>query len=594
MAPADGAFYLVLPSPGDGLVVGRTTMLRGKQQAVATIAAVGVFALGACGGSSNGGGTGGSGNSGSSKVDLPKLAVSSVDTRVGKPGGTFRISIAEPVSIDPYNAQETEGLLVTKNIFDTLTTVTSDGKIKKLLAASYSSDATCTNWTFNIKSDQKFSNGETVDAASIKRGMTRAAIGKAASVVSYHMQGVKGYSDLQADKATDFSGVTASGLTLKVALSAADCEFDLKTAQPVFAPVPTVAGAANNAAYNLMPVGNGPFKMSGPWQHDKSITLVRNESYTDGPKPLLDQVKMSINDGSIANYEDQNFKTGDLDYARVNSADVQDFANKYYSTGATKNQFLKFSQYAINYLIPNITNAPFQSVQAREAVSYAIDRDAIIKGVLHDSQTKATSFVSPAFAGQGTYQPGICVSCVKQDTKKAQALAKEAKLPAGTKVNLAFNTGSGQEGWVQAVAGELEDVLGWKVNIQPEPFKTLLKNMSDPKATGLFRSNWGADYPTAWDFLAPNLQTQPANNPGNNSGRYSNKQFDQLLNKGQAQPDAAKRADDYKAAERIAIGQDLALIPLWYYTQYVVHSTKFVGVNVDFFGNATLSTIGLA
>jgi oligopeptide transport system substrate-binding protein len=504
------------------------------------------------------------------------------------------MSIAEPVSIDPYNAQESEGILVSKNIFDTLTTVTPDGKIQKLLAASYSSDKTCTNWTFTLKSGQKFSNGEAVDAESIKRGMTRTAVGKAASVVAYHMEGIKGYDELQADKATDFSGVTASGLVLKIALTAADCEFDLKTAQPVFSPVPVEAGAFNNASFNDMPIGNGPFKMDGPWQHDKSITLVRNENYTDGPKPLLDKVEIAINDGSVANYEDQNFKLGDLDYARVTSQDLQDFADKYYSSTPSKNQFLKIPTYAINYLIPNVANAPLTSVKAREAVSYAIDRDGIIKSILKDSQTKATSFVGPAFAGQGTYQPGICASCVKQDPTKAKQLAQEAGLPPGTKVNLAFNTCSGQEGWIQAVAGELDDVLGWKVNIQPEPFKTLLQNMNDPKATGLFRSNWAADYPTAWDMIQPNLGTQPANNPGNNSGRYSNTQVDQLLASGQAQTDPVKRANDYKAAERIAIGQDLALIPLWYYTQYVVFNPKFVGINIDFFGNVTLGTIGLA
>ena len=138
-----------------------------------------------------------------------------------------------------------------------------------------------------------------------------------------------------------------------------------------------------------------------------------------------------------------------------------------------------------------------------------------------------------------------------------------------------------------------QQVLGWKVNIVPLPFKTLLKNENDPNATGLFRPAWGADYPTSWDFLGPLLGTQPANNPGQNSGRYSNPQFDKLLAEGQAETDATKRAADYRAAEKLAIGQDLALIPLWYRTQYRVFNPKFVGVNLDFFENPTLATIGL-
>ncbi len=143
------------------------------------------------------------------------------------------------------------------------------------------------------------------------------------------------------------------------------------------------------------------------------------------------------------------------------------------------------------------------------------------------------------------------------------------------------------------MAGELSTVLGWKVNIEPGPFKELLQKESDPKGSGLFRAAWSADYPSAAVMLKPLLGTQPADNPGDNRGRYSNKQFDALIAAGKAEPDAAKRAADYRQAEQIAIGQDLALIPLWYRTQYRAFNTKFVGVNLDFFENPTLRTIGL-
>jgi len=570
-------------------------MLRSKKPAVA-LAVAGVMAAAACGSSS--GGSGGATGSKSSGVDLQKLATTPVDTRQGKVGGTFRLSIVEPTAIDPWNSQESEGILVTKNLFDTLTTVGPGGKIEKQLAASYSTDATCNNWTFNIKPGQKFSNGETVDAASIKRGMTRTALGTAASDVAYHMAGVKGFDAMQASKVSDptkvdFSGLTASGLVLKVALSAPDCEFDLKTAQPVFSPVPVQAGAASNTTFNDTPIGNGPFKMAQPWQHDKSITLVRNDAYTDGPKALLDKVVLTINDGSNSSFEDKGLQNGDFDYARPSPDDLKALAAKYYSPDLATNAFIKYQSFGINYLLVNVVNKPLDSVKAREAVSYAIDRDAIIKGVLKDSVTKATSFVSPPFATQGTYQPGICASCVKQDTTKAKALAKEAGLGAGTKVSIAFNTGGGHEGWVQAVAGELGDVLGWNVNIKPGPFKELLKAESNPAGSGLFRAAWSADYPTSWDFLEPLLGTQPANNPGDNRGRYTNKAFDALLAAGQASTDPAVRAAKYKDAEKIAIGQDLALIPLWYRTQYRAFNNKFAGVNLDFFENPTLRTIGL-
>jgi ABC-type oligopeptide transport system substrate-binding subunit len=572
-------------------------MLRGKKPAVA-VAVAGVMALAACGSSGGGSGGSGSGGGGKGSIDLAKLPDTPIDNRVGKPGGDFRLAIVEPTAIDPYNSQESEGQLVTKNVFDTLVTADVKGNVSKLLAQSYSSNADCTDWTFVIKPDQKFSNGETVDAESIKRGMTRAALGTAASSVAYHMAGVKGFDALQASTATDptkldFTGVTATGNTLKIALTAPDCEFYLKTAQPVFSPVSPQAGAATNTKYNDLPIGNGPFMMQGAWQHDKSITLVRNPNYTDGPEPLLSKVELTIY-SSDSHFEYAGLVHGDFDYARVMPDDLQAAANRYYRTSRDASGFIKYPSWGVNYLLTNVRNAPLNSVAARQAVSYAIDRNAIVNGVLKNSVTVATSLVSPAFASQGTYQAGVCASCAKQDPAKARAAAAKAGLPPGSKVSITYSTGGGVDGWIQAIGGELNSVLGWKVDLKPEPFKETLQNEADPKASGLFRDGWVADYPTSWDFLAPLLGTQPADNPGDNLSAYSNRHVDQLLAAGLAQPDAAKRAADYRNAEQIAIGQDLALIPLWYRTEYrAFDASKWVGVNNDFFENPTLRTIGL-
>ncbi len=567
-------------------------MLRGRKTAALALTLAGATAVvTACGSSGGGGGGGGGGGSSTSKLasDLPTVPQ---DTRVGKPGGTFRLSIVEPYYIDPYSAEDSEGQLVAKNIFDTLTTVSVDGKLTKLLAQSYTKNANCTQWTFELKPNQKFSNGETVDAESIKRGMIRGG----QSDTSYHMANIVGFDQLQAGKSKDFTGVTTSGTTLKVALTKPDCEFDLKTAQPIFSPVPTEAGTSRNKTFNNKPIGNGPFMMAEPWQHEKSITLVKNPNYTDGPKPLLDKVEMFINDGSDSSFEYKGLQSGSLDYARLTlSTDVYSAMKTYYKpSDLANNGFLKYESWGINYLIPMTKTKPLDSVDARLAVSYAIDRDNIIKGPLKGIVKKATSFVSPPFAVQGTYQPGICASCLKQDPVKAKAYAMKAGLGAGTKITLAYNTGAGHEVWINPIAAELKQILGWDVNVVPEAFNKLQADQNAPGASGLYRSAWGADYPTAWNFLYPLLGTQPASNPGNNSGRYSNKQFDDLLAAGQAESDPAKRATDYKNAEKIAIGQDLANIPLWYRTQYrAFDSKKFVGVNNDFFENPTLATIGL-
>ena len=223
------------------------------------------------------------------------------------------------------------------------------------------------------------------------------------------------------------------------------------------------------------------------------------------------------------------------------------------------------------------------SVDARKAVSYAIDRDAIIRGVFQGYALKATSFLSPPFATAGVYQPGLCESCGQQDVAKAKELAAKAGLKPGTTVDLIYNTGGGHEAWVQAVAVQLKDVLGLNVNLRGMPFAELLRVSTQPSRSGLRRAAWSADYPTPDNFLYPLLHTQPADNPGDNRGRYSNPEFDALVDKARATKDQKVAADLYRQAERIAIGQDLADIPLWYRVQFrLFNSEKFQGVNMDF------------
>ena len=120
------------------------------------------------------------------------------------PAATSGSSIVEPTAIDPYNSQESEGHARHQE------RLRHPGHRRRRRATSRSCwrratarTPTCTDWTFILKPNQKFSNGEAVDAESIKRGMTRAALGTAASAVAYHMaerQGLRRAAGQQGDR----------------------------------------------------------------------------------------------------------------------------------------------------------------------------------------------------------------------------------------------------------------------------------------------------------------------------------------------------------------------------------------------------------
>lgn len=512
----------------------------------------------------------------------------------GKAGGTFRMGITEPVAIDPYNSQESEGILVTDNLFTGLYEPTADGKVVPALATSKEVSPDGKTWTFKIKPGTKFSNGDPVDAESFVRGWNRVAQKSAASDVAYHMAGIAGFDDAQAGKSPTMSGLSAPDAnTLQVKLSVPDFEFYVKTTHTVFSPVPKVAGDAKNKTYNEAPIGNGPFKMKGSWQHNKSITLVRNDTY-GLTKAKLDEVKIDIlNSSNSSTLEYQGFEAGSYDWARMPTPQLPAAKAKYDAQG----EWIDENTNGMNYLLPITDNGPLKDPKARLAVSYAIDRDAIVKGVFQGMQTKSTTILPPAF--KDVYQENLCTSCVKSDPAKAKQLAKEAGLNPGTTIELGYNTGAGHEEWIQAVKQQLEKVLGVKVKATGKPFAELLADQQKPKATGLYRFAWGADYPTPDNFLFPLLDTASINKDasgkvtGDNRGRYSNKAFDALLAKARATEDEAGRNALYKQAEKLAM-DDMALIPLWNRTQLRLANTKkFADLKMDFHEDPNLAEVSM-
>jgi oligopeptide transport system substrate-binding protein len=516
------------------------------------------------------------------------------DIKEGKKGGDFKFAITEPTAIDPYNAQESEGLLVTKYLFTGLIQVEPDGAVEPGVADKWETNDDCSEWTFDLKTGTKFHNGEEVNAESFKRGWERVSAKDSASEVAYHLAGIEGFDEMQAGTATTLSGVDATDpAKLVVKLAEPNCEFYLRTFHPVFSPVPSTAGApGTNTAYVEAPIGNGPFQMDGPWQHNAGIKLKRFEDYNIGHAAYLDTVTITIAaNGSDDEYA--GYQNGTFDWARMPTPVLEQARGTY----EPQNQWITRKTNGMNYLLVMVTQKPLDDVKARKALSLAIDRNSIIEGVFKGSTTPADSFVPPVFPE--AYQKGVCDVCT-YDLDEAKKLAKEAGLTEGTELNFQFNVDAGHEGWTAAVKEQLETNLGLKVNLSGVQFPDLLNNEQQPGASGIYRAAWGADYPTPENFLTPLLSTDAigatATEPttGDNRGRYSNSEFDDLLKEAKGEKDEAKRTALYQQAEKIAIGDDLALIPLWNRTQHrLANTSKFINVRMDFSENPDLYEISI-
>ncbi|WP_233160438.1 peptide ABC transporter substrate-binding protein [Actinophytocola xanthii] len=522
--------------------------------------------------------------------------VENTDISEGKPGGTFRLGIVEPVAIDPYNAQESEGILVAAYLFTGLTHTTPDGETEPAVAESWESNEDCSEWTFNLKTGTKFHDGEEVTSASFKRGWERVVAKASASDVAYHFDQIEGYEELNGGTANALSGVDASDpAVLKVKLAKPSCEFYIRTAHTAFSPMPKAAGAAQNQKFNDQPIGNGPFMMDGPWQHDAGIKLKRFDDYGAADKAYLDAVEITIlvGDETAQQKELDGLNNGQFDWARIPPNQLKTTREKY----EAQDGWISKKTFGIDFLLVAATKAPMDDVKARKAVSMAIDRDAIINGVFDGSRAPATSFVPGGF--KDAYQPDVCDAC-KYDPEKAKQLAKEAGLTEGTELNFQFNTGGGHEEWTAAVKQQLEKNLGLKVNYSGVEFSDMLENQQQPNSTGIYRLSWGADYATPGNFLQPLFSTEAIgtddpNAPalGDNRGRYSNPEFDDLVDEATATKDEAERTDLYRQAEKIAIGDDLANIPMFERQQFrAFDSKKWANAGfMDFHENPPLNLI---
>lgn len=497
----------------------------------------------------------------------------------------LRMAITEPTEIDPYRAQEMEGMSVTKAVYEGLLVLDADGRPVPGAAADWTGTGDGRRWTFRLRPDGRFSTGEPVTAASFVRAWNRATDPIAGSETTYHLSGVTGFQERVTGRSDHLAGVTAiDDLTLQVRLADGDHQFPVKTLQPIFFPVPTSAGPATNPGHNARPVGNGPFAMAEPWRRGTAIRLTRNPRYTGRRRPLLDGVDIRILAPHRALADEfDSFVAGDLDLARVppgRQASVRELVDQQHCRS------VRTDVASVMYLLPFTHHGVLSDPRARHAISRAIDRQAVIDQVLGGDARAASSLIPPALGAAHLADPNR----TRHDPELARELAAQARLAPGTELRLATNVGAGHEEWVASVKRQIEATLGLRVTVTNLTAAELVAYRTSEEATGCCRAGWMCDYPTPDSVLFPLLHSSCINPDahgiahGDNEGRYQDQEFDDLVRRARATADESRRLALYQAAEQRAIGEHMAIIPLWYPTSTRLVRPHVKGVRVDAFG----------
>ena len=501
-------------------------------------------------------------------------------------GGTMSFYIGEPAYIDPYNAQETEGMQITQAIFDSLTTFNDLDSSKVLPAAadSWESNADATVWTFKLNPNGKFADGTPVTAKDFVYAWNRivnpetinTATGKPdPSIISYHLGFIQGFDEVAEGKGTEMSGLKAiDDTTLEVTLSQSFADFEYVVAHPSLAPVPQalvengVEYADATVPYGEMPVGNGPFKMAEPWSHNQFVKVARNDNYV-GEAALLDGVEFRIFKDPETAYTE--FEAGNLDFTQIGEGKIKDAVAKYGEspdgyTVAPGEQVLLGAETSTYYLILNNENEFLKNKDLRRAISLAVNRQAICDTVFEGTREPADSILPPAMAG---YKQGAWPDS-KYDMEAAKQALVDAGFPGGEGLptfKLSFNSGGGHEKIMELVQSDLT-AIGIKTEFESADFPVYLKQLDEGNHE-IARFGWVADYPIAYNFHYALFDS----NSGDNKALYKNPAVDKAIAEGQTITDSAARIAKYEEIDA-TIGADVPVAPLMFYKHHHVGSDR--------------------
>jgi oligopeptide transport system substrate-binding protein len=524
---------------------------------------------------------------------LSLLVTSCADERVGEGGenggSSFSAFLGEPTTLIPTDTVESEGSLVQSALFAGL--IDYDAETSEpvdVMAESIESDDNV-RWTITIADGWTFHDGTPVTAQSYVDAWNYAAVGTNAQQTSSFFAGVEGYEAVQcgtdADGEPDCEGQPAtaselSGLsapdesTIEVTLSAPFSQFPLTLGYNAFYPLPE-SFYDDPQAFNEEPVGNGPYRMDGPWRHDEAIDLVRFDDYAGPEAGSADRIELRIYSDSGTAYTD--VRAGNLDIVdqippEQISAAESEFGERFRESDRSDITFLGFPLYDERFTDPNL----------RRAFSMAVDREAIVEAIFSGARRPASSFISPVVPG---FREDACEYC-RFDPEQAAELLEQAGGWDGELV-LWFNSGGGHDVWVEAIANQLRTNLGISdITFRQEDFSEYVPRASSNGFDGPFRLGWIMDYPSPENYLAQVFGTGASSN---NTG-FSDPEFDRLVAEGNAAESIEAGSESYLAAEDIVLEQ-MPVMPLWFGETQTVHSENVDNVVVDAFGRLRLTEV---
>ncbi len=478
-------------------------------------------------------------------------------------------NMGEPQSLDPHKVAGTWENRIIGDMFMGLTTEAADGSTIPGAAESWTVSDDGLTYTFRIR-DHLWSDGEPVTADDFVYALRRILDPKRAAKYAFILYPIAGAKAFNKGETSDPATIGVSApdpRTLVIRLANPTPFFLAQLTHYTAYPVPRHLVEARGEEW-VKPgtiVGNGAYTVV-EWVPNSQITAVKNPKFYDAANVAIDKVIYYPDEERAAVLK--RFRAGEVDLATDFPSDQIDWLKANLPGETRISPYLGIYYYPINNV-----RAPFSDRRVREALSMSIDREAITDKVLKTGEIPAYSFVPP---GTGNYGEPARVPWKGLPQAERVARAKALLAEAGfgpdkpLKVTLKYNTSENHKKIAIAVAamwkqlGVTTEILNSEVKVH---YNQLEENDFD-----VARAGWIADYDDAENFLSL-LATATGKQ---NYGRYSNAEFDKLMDEAARTADLARRADLLRRAEAIALA-DTATIPIHYYVSKNLVSPRVKG-----------------
>ena len=476
----------------------------------------------------------------------------------------------DPETLDQHKTSTTTEAHILRDLYEGLVAYGADGSIVPGVATDWSISDDGTVYTFTLRDDAKWSNGDPVVAGdfvySLQRIMTPETGAKYATIL-YPIKNAEKINKGEV-KPEDLGVKAVDDKSLEITLEQPTPFFIDLLAHQTGLPVHPASVEAHGTDFvkpeNI--VSNGAYKLA-EFIPNAHVKTVKNENFHDAENVKIDGVFFYPTEDRGAAL--RRFQAGEIQLN--NDAPTEQIAFMRENIG---DQF-RVAPYLGNYYYAlNHEDEALSNPDVRQALSMAVDREFLAEEIWGGTMVAAYSFVPPGTGnyGESAYADYKDMSQIDREEKAIELLEGAGFGPDNPlKLTLNYNTSENHKNTAVAIA-DMWAPLGVEVSMLNTDLKTHYAMLRDRQDFDIARAGWIGDYSDPQNFLF----LVESDNTGFNYARYENPEYDALMDKAAATVDLEKRAEVLKQAEELFM-RDLPFIPLMYYGSLNLVSNKLGG-----------------